>query len=109
MPVWKFKFHVGGTTFNSKQLEMEFEDKVAINRLFQRHPSSPDLEFSPTGVYSEEIKVDFLDPVAAFETNLMLYLSAETKPVFKKVTWLNKKEGQSHELDQKQIDRLNGK
>lgn len=105
--IWEFDFHTCSTPFNSKELEMEFENEVQIKHFYRRHPSSPDLRFRPRDMYSKKIEIEFLDMISPIETNLVIEFLAEKRPVFKKVVWSDKKNGQKHECDSKDIERFN--
>lgn len=104
---WIFDFHTCSTPVNSKQLEMEFENEVEIHRFYRRHPTSPDLRYSPRGEYSKIIKIKFLETIAPHETNLVIEFLAEEEPVFKKVVWSDKNNNQRHECSSDEIKRLN--
>lgn len=106
---WEFDFHTASIPFNPTMLEMEFENKVEIKRFYDRHASSPDFRYMPKGEYSKTIEIQFIKiQITPFKTNLVIvFLAEKPRPVFKKIVWTNKSQGQEHILTKDQIKQLN--
>jgi hypothetical protein len=92
--------------FFAKQLEMKFENKVMTKRFYKKTESSPDIQFMPRCVSSNDIQIEFVQP---FERNpyLEIIFESEVRSVFKSVTWRNDNNGRRYQFDAGEIKRLN--
>ena len=106
MPLWKFKFHMGGTPFLAKQLNMKFKDSVEIKRFYNEFDTSNNIDFAPSGICSNNIEIQFLQ-LLPHKINLIIEFESEQKPVFTDITWRNDENGQSYTFTKDEVKNIN--
>ena len=106
---WDIDIHAASVMFKSKELFLEFEEDAQVTSFtWSRGVNPGNISFKPTGVPASKKIEMYLDTVIApYSTGMVLGIESTGYPCFTKITWADKNNGQSRELDQRELDIIN--
>jgi len=90
----------------AKQLNMKFKDSVKITKFYDEFNISNNIDFTPSGIYSNDIEIQFLH-LFPYKINLIIELESEQKPMFTDITWRDDENGQSYPFTKDEVVNIN--